>query len=620
MNSKRKYSVGAEVLSKGVHFRVWAPSCDHVELVLEDHEPIPLKKEQNHFFSAMVEYAKSGMLYQFCLNHNPVLFPDPASYFQPKGPNGPSCIIDLNHFPYHEDTWKGISNLKNEVIYELHIGTFTQEGTWKAAIKKLQDLVDLGITIIEMMPIADFTGEFGWGYDGVNLFAPTRLYGTPEDLREFIYRAHQLKIGVILDVVYNHIGSSGDTLSNFSQYYFTDRYKTDWGKAINFDGEYSKSVRDFFITNAIYWMQEYHFDGLRIDATQNIYDSSSPHILKEMSQKIKKHFKSRHVVLIAENESQNIQLVHSFDKNGYEFDAVWNDDFHHSAMVHLTGRKEAYYLDYNGFPQEFISSLKYGYLYQGQFYSWQNKDRGTSSLDIPFEKYVIFLQNHDQIANFFRSFRLHQITHGALLRIFTTLLLLSPQIPLLFQGQEFAASSPFYFFSDLPPEINKQVWEGRRKFLIQFPTWKEEMQNIFQDPSDSQSFQNSKLRWEEKNQEMHKEIFLLHKDLLQLRKKDPVFSAILKVEGATITSNLFLLRYFGKEDDRLLIFNLGNDFSTSIPDPLIAPPNKKIWKLLFSSQNPIYGGIGTPSLDNFNKVIPGHTALIYKTLPGNLHD
>jgi maltooligosyltrehalose trehalohydrolase len=297
--------------------------------------------------------------------------------------------------------------LDGQVLYEMHLGTFTPKGTWEAASRELPALAALGVTVLEIMPIADFPGRFGWGYDGVNLFAPTRLYGTPDDCRHFIDRAHALGMGVILDVVYNHIGPEGNVLPHFSPEYFTDRYSTDWGEAINYEDAHAGPVREYFLANAGYWIEEFHFDGLRIDATQNIYDTSADHILAAVARRVRQAAGGRATLLVGENEPQHAQLVRPPAQGGYGLDALWNDDFHHSAMVAMTGRNEAYYSDYHGTPQELISALKYGWLYQGQYYTWQQKRRGTPALDLQPGVFVTFLQNHDQIANSARGLRAH---------------------------------------------------------------------------------------------------------------------------------------------------------------------------------------------------------------------
>ena len=326
----------------------------------------------------------------------------------------------------------------------MHIGTFTPEGTWEAALRELPGLAELGITLLEVMPVADFSGEFGWGYDGVNQFAPTRLYGQPDDFRRFVDRAHALGMGVLLDVVYNHFGPDGNYLQQFAEEYFTDRYANEWGEAINFDWPGSASVREFFLTNAVCWIEEYHLDGLRLDATQQIFDAGQSHILAELGQRVRSAAGKRSVYLVAENEPQETRLVRPLEQGGHGLDSLWNDDFHHSALVALKGHSEAYYSDYLGRPQEFISAAKWGYLYQGQRYSWQKKRRGAPGLDLAPANFVTFLENHDQVANSGRGLRVRQLTSPGRYRAMTALLLLGPGTPMLFQGQEFGSASLKY--------------------------------------------------------------------------------------------------------------------------------------------------------------------------------
>ncbi|MGH7969277.1 MAG: malto-oligosyltrehalose trehalohydrolase, partial [Limisphaerales bacterium] len=449
--------------------------------------------------------------------------PDPASRFQPDGPHGASEIVDPNRFAWTDQEWQGVPR-NGQVLYEMHIGTFTTEGTWAAAAAQLPELKDLGITVIEMMPVADFPGRFGWGYDGVCLFAPTRLYGTPEDLRAFVDRAHNLGLGVILDVVYNHLGPDGNYLRDYSDDYFTDRYANEWGQAINFDGPNSGPVREFFLTNARYWIEEFHFDGLRFDATQQMFDSSPVHILAELSKHVRNAGGRRKTYLVSENEPQQARLVRSIENGGYGMDALWNDDFHHSATVAATGHNEAYYSDYYGTPQELVSCAKRGFLYQGQWCSWQKQHRGNPALGLEPGQFINFIQNHDQVANSLRGFRLDQLTSPGRFRALTALLLLGPATPMLFQGQEFGASAPFLFFADHNPDLARLVAKGRRGFLRQFPTIGDpEADSCLADPAADETFFSCKLDRAERR--TNAATYQLHRDLLKLRREDPTFSS-----------------------------------------------------------------------------------------------
>lgn len=619
----RRMPIGAEIKPDGgVHFRVWAPARKKIAVVLEGEEftlnngvcsSFELEKEANGYFSGLVKEAGKGTLYRFRLDEESSLYPDPASRFQPEGPHGPSQIVDPTLFAWTDTQWQGVG-LEGRVLYEMHIGTFTQQGTWMSAKRELLELADLGITIIEMMPVNEFPGRFGWGYDGVNLFAPSHIYGQPDDLRSFIDHAHALGIAVILDVVYNHLGPDGNYLRQFSPFYFTHHYITEWGDAINFHDEGFEGVREFFIANAGYWIDEYHFDGLRLDATQVIFDDSPRHILLEIGEEVRKKAKNRQTYVIAENELQESKIVKPIEEKGYGLDALWNDDFHHTAMVRLTGRSESYYTDYRGSAQEFISALKYGYLYQGQWYSWQQKKRGTSALHLNPAAFINFLQNHDQIANSAHGFRLHQLADPGNYRALTALMLLAPGTPMLFQGQEFAASSPFYYFADHEEKLSELVFKGRREFFKQFASIATpEIQACLPVPSDEETFNKCKLNFNER--ELHFQHYHLHHDLLRIRHNDPVFNTprLGGIEGAILTPDAFVIYYFGDyEDARLLILNFGVDFTLSpAPEPLLAAPEGTEWEILWSSEHPRYGGSGTPPLstDQHWRIL-GHSALV----------
>jgi maltooligosyltrehalose trehalohydrolase len=620
---KRKYPIGAECHpGGGVDFRVWAPAVGSVRVFLEGSAGSPsdeeLTNEGNGYFSGFHPSAAAGTLYRFQLGDEEARLPDPASRFQPDGPHGASAVVDAAVFSWTDAGWPGI-RIEGQVLYEMHIGTFTKEGTWNAAREQLKELASVGITVLEIMPIADFPGRFGWGYDGVDFFAPTWLYGQPDDLRQFVDEAHAQKLGVILDVVYNHVGPDGNFLKSFSPGYFTSRYQTDWGEAINFDGESSVPVREFFIANAAYWIDEFHLDGLRLDATQDIHDHSPNHILSEIADAARKAAGQRSIILTAENEPQQTNLVRSKQQGGYGLDALWNDDFHHSALVALTGRNEAYYSDYKGTPQEFISAVKYGYLYQGQWYKWQRLRRGTNALDLDPAAFTTFIQNHDQVANTARGERPNILATAGKYKAMTALLLLAPGTPMLFQGQEFAATTPFLYFCDHQAELSKMVREGRGKFLAQFRSLAlPEMQHVFGDPGNPSTFEKSKLDFSERQK--NAALYCLHKDLIKLRREDPVFRQQRRggVDGAVLSADSFLLRYFGGEHgDRLLLVNLGRDLHCDpAPEPLLAPPHNSRWTVIWSSEDPRYGGYGTyPPESEDNWRLPGNSTVVLRSEP-----
>lgn len=609
--------IGAEILhGAGVHFRVWAPSRKRVRVVLESGPGAPgvltLEREPGDegYYSGLCSGASAGTLYRFELDEDATRYPDPASRYQPEGPHGPSEIIDPRSFAWTDQAWRGATR-EGQIAYEMHIGTFSKDGTWQGAQRELAELARAGITLIEVMPVAAFPGRFGWGYDGVNLFAPTQLYGEPDDMRRFVDTAHAHGIAVILDVVYNHLGPDGNYLRAFSPWYFSPKHKNDWGEGMNFDAEYSGPVREFYLSNARYWISEYHLDGFRLDATQEIYDSSPVHILADLARAARSAAGHRNVVLIAENELQQSMLVQPEKAGGYGLDALWNDDFHHSAMVALTGRNEAYYSDYLGKPQEFISSAKYGYLFQGQWYKWQSQRRGSPAFNLPPNAFLNFIQNHDQVGNSARGERPNLLAAKGKYRAMTALLMLAPGTPMLFQGQEFGATTPFPFFCDHNPELAQLVREGRAKFLAQFRSLAvPEMRAVLTDPTSRHTFESAKLDFSERQK--NAELYQLHKDLMALRRSDAAFSRS-KVDGAVLGSDAFVLRYFSETDGhRLLVVNLGIDLYLSPnPEPLLAPYLDSPWYLIWSSEAPRYGGMGAfapDAADNWR--IPGNAALV----------
>ena len=570
---------------------------------------------------ALLPDAGPGTLYRFRINGAEDLLSDPASRFQPRGPHGPSQVVDPRAFRWTDGAWGGVAG-RRHVIYELHVGTFTPEGSWRAASEQLGELARLGITLIEVMPVAEFPGHFGWGYDGVDLWAPTRLYGDPDNFRRFVNRAHAEGIGVILDVVYNHLGPSGNYLRHFSDAYFTGRYETEGGDPINFDGPDSAGVREGFINNAAYWIEEFHLDGLRLDATQSIFDSATGagHILAEVVQAARTAAPGRAIYIVAENEPQDSTLIETREDGGFGMDAIWNDDFHHSAMVAMTGHAEAYYTDYRGTAQELLSALRWGFLYQGQHYAWQKQRRGSPSLHLPHDAFVHFIQNHDQIANSLRGERIDQLTSGGQLRAMTALTLLGPATPMLFMGQEFASSAPFLYFADHGPDLARKVLEGRREFMSQFPSIAEpQLLETLDDPASEDTFLRCKLDFAERAS--HQEMYALHRDLIRLRQTDHAWDDARRVgvEGAVLGEDAFLLRFFDRDgDDRLLLFNGGRALTlTPAPIPLLAPPRGCRWRVLWHSEELRYGGGGAspPESVDGRWELPGEAAFLLAPAP-----
>jgi maltooligosyltrehalose trehalohydrolase len=622
MNLPRTLPVGAEPSASGVHFRVWAPLRRRVEVLLEEGGGRPssshvLMPEADGYHAGAVEGIGAGTRYRYRLDGGDA-FPDPASRFQPEGPHGPSEVVDPHAYRWRDSSWAGVT-LPGQVIYELHVGTFTPEGTWGSAARQLPALADLGVTLLEVMPVAEFDGRFGWGYDGVDLFAPTRLYGTPDEFRAFVDVAHGHGLGVVLDVVYNHLGPSGNYLAEYSPHYFSTRHETDWGEAINFDGPGAGPVREFFVSNAAYWIREFHLDGLRLDATQSIFDDGPRHILSEIVRGARRAAGERPILLIAENEPQRVELVRPEAEDGFGLDALWNDDYHHSASVALTGKREAYYTDHLGAAQELLSSAKWGFLFQGQRYRWQGQRRGTPAFGTPPAAFVHYLENHDQVANSAGGLRLHQRTGPGAHRAVTALTLLAPQTPMLFQGQEFSASTPFLYFADHQPELARKVREGRAEFLTQFPSIATpEVSEALPDPGSPETFGRCRLDHAERTR--HAGAHALHRDLLRLRRDDEAFRMQRPggVDGALLTNEAFVLRFFaGGTDERLLIVNLGRDLLlTPAPEPLLAPPEGMRWTLRWSSEDPRYGGGGTPDPETEDGWrIPGTATVVLRPAP-----
>ena len=488
-----------------------------------------------------------------------------------------------------------------------------------AALEQLPELARLGITVIELMPVADFPGRFGWGYDGVDLFAPTRLYGTPDEFRAFVDRAHSLGLGVILDVVYNHLGPDGNYLKQFAEDYFSKRYKCEWGEAINFDGENSGPVREFFVANAAYWIEEFHLDGLRLDATQQIFDVSPNHILGVISRKVHATAPNRATYLVAENEPQQTRLIRPFEQGGYGLDALWNDDFHHTAMAALTGRTEAYYTDYRGTPQEFISATKWGYLYQGQWYSWQKKRRGTSTRGLDPAQFINYLQNHDQIANSLRGLRCHQLAG-----------------PGPIQGPHGLAAAGAGDADALP---GAGVCGFRAVFLFCRPSSRAGQARGRRAQGVSPAVRHhrlSGLRFLPRRPGRGEDVLAEQARFLgageacrALRLASRPAEAAARGPGILAAARRRRGRggagaggvcpaVFGDNgDDRLLLVNLGVDLNLSpAPEPLLAPPEGCAWEVIWSSEDPRYGGCGTPPLETEgNWRVLGHAAVVLAPEP-----
>jgi maltooligosyltrehalose trehalohydrolase len=549
-------TLGACLEDEGVRFRVWTDKAQRVEVALYPPQAppvfVPLERQADGLFSALVPGIGPGMRYRYRL-HGVDLFPDPASRFQPEGVHGPSEVVDGRAFAWTDAGWRGIDPA-DLVIYELHVGTFTPEGTYASAIERLPYLADLGVTALELLPVADFAGQRNWGYDGVSLFAPARCYGRPDDLRRLIDAAHRLGLAVLLDVVYNHLGPDGNYLAAYCSSFFSHKNHTPWGPALNFDGPGSVQVRRFVIENALYWIHEFHCDGLRLDATQAITDTSSRHLLAELAQRVKETTPGRSVVLIAEDMRNLSPMLQPAADGGWGLDGVWNDDFHHQVRRYLAGDSEGYYRDFRGTLADLAVTLRDGWLYRGQHSVHWNRLRGTDPAPVRPRQLVNYLQNHDQVGNRAVGDRLHHRLDPAGYRAATVLLLTAPQTPLLFMGQEWGASTPFLFFTDHHERLGRRITEGRRAEYRAFAAFADPRAcALIPDPQAVSTFLTSRLRWEETEREPHASLLRLHRALLRLRRQEPALRGLERCACEALDDNTLVLGRTSPDGSAVLI-------------------------------------------------------------------
>ncbi|HEY8503826.1 MAG TPA: malto-oligosyltrehalose trehalohydrolase [Gemmataceae bacterium] len=543
-------SLGAWPDETGTNFRVWAPDAKRVDLVLYSggdavDRTEPMQRRPDRTFFLHLPGVGAGQRYRYAVDGGPP-FPDPCSRYQPEGVHGPSQVIDPRPFPWADHDWKG-ARPEDLVVYELHVGTFSPAGTFAGVTERLPYLRDLGVTAVELMPVADFPGRRNWGYDGVALFAPARCYGTPDELRRLVDRAHALGLAVLLDVVYNHFGPDGNYTGVYSPYYVSKTHTNPWGASLNFDGPHAEMVRFTFIENALHWLGEYHFDGLRLDATHAIPDDSPRHFLAELTAKVREGLPDRRAVLIAEDHRNLAHMVRPHSEGGWGLDAVWADDFHHEMRRLLAGDDEGYYRDFRGSVEDLATILNKGWLFCGQYSEYLGEHRGTDPAGLPPHRFVICIQNHDQIGNRAFGERLNHQIDPAAYRAAGAVLLLAPQTPLLFQGQEWAAGTPFLYFTDHNQELGKLVTEGRRR---EFKTFK-----AFSDPQAESTFLQSRLRWDETEREPHASTLRLYRRLLALRRSEPALGADGRAEfrAEAIDPATLLMRHAGKDGSRLVL-------------------------------------------------------------------
>ncbi|CAN5864422.1 malto-oligosyltrehalose trehalohydrolase [soil metagenome] len=606
-------SHGARPMREGVHFRVWAPLSKKVDVVLYGlaaEEVHPLERDEEGYFSGMVESAGAGTRYKYRL-HGGDTFPDPASRFQPEGVHGPSQVVDPTAFRWSDQAWKGVP-LEQLVIYELHVGTVTQEGTFDALIGRLDSLRELGITAIELMPVAEFSGSRNWGYDGVDLYSPSHAYGGPDGLRRLIDAAHAANLAVILDVVYNHLGPEGNYVHAVTGgQFFTDRHCTPWGDAVDYT---RRPVREFVIENALHWVHEYHVDGLRLDATHAILDPSEPHVLQELAARVRGSVPpDRQLVLIAEDERNESRLVTPAQAGGIGLDGVWADDFHHQLRRLAAGDHEGYYRDYTGTTRDLAATLRSGWFYQGQHSANRGKPRGTPAGDLPPPSFVHCIQNHDQVGNRALGDRLNHNVDLAVFRAASALLLVSPYTPLLWMGQEWAASTPFQYFTDHPEELGKLVTEGRRSEFSAFSAFGDaETRERIPDPQAAETFLRCKLRWEESLEPPHAGVLRLYRELLALRSNAPAlrnrdrhcFMAMPLGNGAVA-----LRRDAPDAHSLLLVANFRGPLHVDLTQH--AETEDVNWTPALWSEAPRFGGAGAePALDGSVLELTGPGAIL----------
>jgi maltooligosyltrehalose trehalohydrolase len=495
-------------------FRVWAPAPERVELVL-GRERFPMVPSPGGWWELEVGQAGPGTRYQFSLDGGAAR-PDPRSAFQPQGVDGPSEVVDHGAFAWSDAGWRGLP-LAGAVLYEMHVGTFSPAGTFEAVIDRLPHLVELGVDAVELLPVAEFPGNRGWGYDGVDLFAPQHAYGGPEGLKRLVDACHAAGLGVVLDVVYNHLGPAGNYLPEFGPY-FSSRHKTNWGDALNYDGPDSTEVRRFVIDNALAWLRDYHFDGLRLDAVHAIVDDSALHLLEQMSGEVKALSAAlrRNLLLIAESDLNDPKFVRAAEAGGYGLDASWSDEWHHALHAALTGERSGYYEDFGSLAL-LAKALKQAWVYDGTWSPHRRRVHGRSPAGLPGDRFVVSTQNHDQVGNRALGERTGALMSEGRLKVAAALLLCSPFVPLLFQGEEWGAGTPFLYFTDHPdPELGRAVSEGRRREFSSFG-WEPEQ---VPDPQDRATFERSKLDWIEPDGQ-HKGMLEWYRQLIALRRSHP---------------------------------------------------------------------------------------------------
>jgi maltooligosyltrehalose trehalohydrolase len=580
-----EFDLGAAYLGENhCRFCVWAPACETVEVHVEwpEERLFPLQKESQGYHQGLAEGIPPGTLYRYRLDGSRER-PDPASRYQPRGVHGPSQVWDP-HFHWEENGWPGLP-AKEYILYELHVGTFTPQGTFEAVIPHLDALKGLGVTALELMPVAQYPGTRNWGYDGTYPFAVQNSYGGPIGLKKLIQACHLKGLALVLDVVYNHLGPEGNYLEDFGDY-FTARYQTVWGKAVNFDGPYSDAVRHYFASNALYWIREYHIDGLRLDALHAIFDMSPRPFVAELAETV--HLEAgkqkKNILLMAESDLNDVRLIRPRDKGGNDFDVIWNDDFHHALHVLLTDERTGYYQDF-GQAEQLAKAFREGFVYTGQYSSYRKRRHGSVARDLPGNRFVVFSQNHDQVGNRLKGDRLSQGVSFEGLKLAATTVLLSPFIPLLFMGEEYGETAPFqYFVSHSDPDLIESVRKGRQEEFAAFG-WTDEAP----DPQAEETYLRSKLNRNQMFAGLNGILNEFYTELIRLRKElrgKGLLSQDRRVhclEGKKVLSIL----YEGDQAAVLILYFGPNPLTTHLP----LPPGR--WLKQIDSSDLIWSGPGS---------------------------
>jgi maltooligosyltrehalose trehalohydrolase len=580
-------SFGALIDADGVLFRVHAPRARELRLVLHEgaaRGEHAMTRDPEGVWALRVPQIRAGQRYAYRVDDLPER-PDPASRFQPRGVHGPSEVVDPGAYGWTDGSWPGIDAARL-VVYELHVGTFSEAGTFCGAARQLPELRDLGVTAIELMPIADFAGDRGWGYDAAALYAPSRAYGRPDDLRALVDRAHALGIAVMLDVVYNHLGPEGAYLPAFNPQFLSSSHRTPWGCAVNLDGDGADMVRRFLIDNALHWIVEYHIDGLRLDATHALIDTRRCHFVRELAAAVRTSV-PKTVVIHAEDARNLSDIVRGDGDGTWALDGVWADDFHHVVRRMVAGDSHGYYADYDGTCDELACTIRQGWLFSGGYSRFLQGARGTDPSAVPMNRFVICIQNHDQVGNRALGDRLHHKVDAATWRAVSLLLLTAPMTPLIFMGQEWAASTPFLFFSDLSSPLGALVTEGRRDEFRSFPEFADRTGAI-PDPQSPATFAASRLIWDERSAPGHAEVVALYRDLLALRRAEPALqaSSAPAVEALALDADTIGIRRDSADDIMWIVIRLRGSGTVDVSQAL--PPRRNaadVWSVVRTTED-----------------------------------